>query len=137
MSTLNGLVGIEFDLAVLVSSTLVSPERAGLIHGFADRHGVARPATPTVPSSLETTDNHYRPEHAHGPDGAVSHVPALASSGEVKWSRPVCPTEAIFPMGLGAATVVVESGTLRTSISELHNRIAAVRLQADQELAEN
>jgi hypothetical protein len=37
MTTLNGLVGIDFNLAAIAASTLLSSQRAVLIHQFDDR----------------------------------------------------------------------------------------------------
>jgi hypothetical protein len=42
MTTLNGLVGIDFNLAVTVVSTSLSSQRAVLIHQFDDGHGVVQ-----------------------------------------------------------------------------------------------
>jgi len=44
MTALNGLVGIDFNLAAIVVSTSLSSERAVLIHQFDDGHGVVQPA---------------------------------------------------------------------------------------------
>ena len=44
MTTLNGLVGIDFNLAAIVASTSLSSQRAVLIHQFDDGHGVVQPA---------------------------------------------------------------------------------------------
>jgi hypothetical protein len=39
MTTLNGLVGIDFNLATIVASTSLSSQRPVLIHQFDDSHG--------------------------------------------------------------------------------------------------
>jgi hypothetical protein len=38
MTTLNGLVGIDFNLAAIIASTLLSSKRGVLIHEFDDGH---------------------------------------------------------------------------------------------------
>ena len=43
MTTLNGLVGIDFNLAAIVASASLSSQRAVLIHQFDDGHGVVHP----------------------------------------------------------------------------------------------
>ena len=47
MTTLNGLFGIDFNLAVIVASTSLSSKRAVLIHQFYVGHGIVRPAAET------------------------------------------------------------------------------------------
>jgi hypothetical protein len=38
MTTLNGVVGIDFNLAAIIASTLLSSKRGVLIHEFDDHH---------------------------------------------------------------------------------------------------
>jgi hypothetical protein len=54
MTALNGLIGIDFNLAAIVVSTSLSSQRAVLIHQFDDRPGVVQPPTLTVPISIKT-----------------------------------------------------------------------------------
>jgi hypothetical protein len=47
MTTLNGLVGIVFNVLAIVASTLLSSQQAVLIHQFDERLGAGQPAAPS------------------------------------------------------------------------------------------
>src|SRR5262249_9574442 len=98
MTALNGLVGIDFDLAAIVVPTSLSSERAVLVHQFDDGHGVAQPASQPCPfasrRSPRTRVGHIgRRAQAYlrnllrsGTAGAVSgvsgrHIGCLSESG--------------------------------------------------------
>jgi hypothetical protein len=48
MTLFNGLLGIDFNLVAIIASSLLSSERAVLIHQFDDRHRIAQLAIPAV-----------------------------------------------------------------------------------------
>jgi hypothetical protein len=76
MTTLNGLVGIAFNVLAIVASTTLSSQQAVLIHQLDDRHRSDQPAAQQMPMSDQ--------QPIHGPIctclGRSLHEPLLSDS---------------------------------------------------------
>jgi hypothetical protein len=95
MTTLNGLVGIDFNLAVLVVSTSLSSQRAVLIHQFDDRLGFAQP--PARPFQLGSRP-FFAPDRRISPALLDIAIVPFRLCSLVKWSstNPTTPTSSPF-----------------------------------------
>jgi hypothetical protein len=94
MTTLNGLVGIDFNLAVIVASTILSSQRAILIHQFLGR--ASRRSRLLVPRVVCQTGLPLGWSH-------LSRFSRRFFSG--------CTTDPVFlPYCLGSSQIVQEAG---------------------------